>query len=50
MTAQKSKNQNASEPEYNELDLSQVETQDNQFVWFALVLIILLVGSLVLLK
>ncbi|MGL5941921.1 MAG: outer membrane protein assembly factor BamD [Waterburya sp.] len=50
LTAQKPKTQNASEPEYVDLDLSQVETQDNQFVWFALILIILLLGSLVLLN
>lgn len=31
-------------PEY--IDLSQVDTQDNQFVWFALLLILLTVGCL----
>ena len=29
------------------VDLSQVETQDNQFIWFALLLIIITVGSLI---
>jgi outer membrane protein assembly factor BamD (BamD/ComL family) len=50
ITAQKPKTQNTSEPEYADIDLSQVETQDNQFVWFALILIILLLGSLVLMR
>ncbi len=32
------------------LDLSQVETKDNQFVWFALLMVIVILGSLVLLN
>lgn len=30
-----------------EVDLSQVDTKDNQFVWFALLLVVLILGSLV---
>ncbi|BAZ43426.1 hypothetical protein NIES4102_04260 [Chondrocystis sp. NIES-4102] len=50
VTVPKSKSDNPTELEYNDVDLSQVETKDNQFTWFALIVIILLLGSLVLLN
>ena len=46
--AAKKMTQSSSElPEIEELDWSQIETEDNQFVWFAFILISLIMGSLV---
>jgi hypothetical protein len=46
--AAKKKTKNSfSESVDEELDLSQVDTKDNQFVWFALLIVIVILGSLV---
>ena len=47
VTAKKPRQPSSAEPEYEDIDLSQTDTQDNQFVWFAFILIILIMGSLV---
>lgn len=46
VAAEKTTGQDYSKLEYDELDLSQVETQDNQFIWFALILATIILGSL----
>jgi outer membrane protein assembly factor BamD (BamD/ComL family) len=38
------------EPISDPIDLSQVNTEDNQFIWFALILAVLTIGSILLLK
>ena len=46
-TTNKSQINNNQIPKTEPIDLSQVDTQDNQFVWFALLAIILTLGSLI---
>ncbi|MGF1540010.1 MAG: tetratricopeptide repeat protein [Pleurocapsa sp.] len=48
VTAKKNKNhKSVNDLPLEEIDLSQVNTQDNQFIWIALLLVILTLGSLV---
>ena len=47
VTAKKTKTQKKAENEIPLSDLSQVNTEDNQFIWFALILAILTVASLI---
>lgn len=47
VTAKKNNHQNSTEPVSEEVDLSQVNTQDNQFVWFALLIVIITLAGLV---
>ncbi len=47
VTAKKSTQPSSTKPEYEDLDLSQVDTEDNQFIWFAFILIMVIISSLV---
>lgn len=44
--AKKKTSNSSSSPIVEERDLSVVETQDNQFIWFAFLLVLLIIGSL----
>ena len=47
VTTKNKKSQLKKNDELPEIDLSQVKTEDNQFIWFALIVAILTVGSLI---
>ncbi|VEP13739.1 conserved hypothetical protein [Hyella patelloides LEGE 07179] len=47
ITTKRKKTQNKKDEELPPIDLSQVNTEDNQFIWFALILAVLTIGGLI---
>ena len=47
VTTKRTKNQRSQNDELPEIDLSQVNTEDNQFIWFALIIAAITIGWLV---
>lgn len=46
VTAKTKTVKSSSKPVEEEIDLSAIETQDNQFIWFAFLLVLMIIGSL----